>query len=567
MSARPQGLKTALRWGATLAIAGGLSYGGVRVTERWRAQASARVLMTDWAAFEGCVMAGASVPDAELVPRATALARGTGDPLWPHSCARALTRLATASAAIATENPSAAPLKDAASAMESALGEAVFWTRALQARRVTPGSWLTAFSTLRREVRAWAQRSQLVVPAPTPFVPARLPRLETDVELPPPPEALAGGDEADILDAIFTETHAAWILRDRRSRYSRCVLPFEATPSSVSCAPLTLGPLGDTRDLAWIASDHTPYLVGATRPPSDVRVVMDGLQFGTRITVRGMSEGHRDFIARRDHVIGIDRTRFGLTVRHSVGAFELPLPRDADVTSSDRALGLNGDPFIYTWIHPHRAQATSLHWLEVGSTRGGNLRLPGRWDSFDRKLSRCIRNGHTWWLADDGVGHTTVLESHGAGIAPVTTLALSVSAVTVRCSEGALSLFRAENSQLIETQCTASTCSTEAPLPIAEPWDADRGDTHRWVVDAGGPEGSLRVRTRNAATVANIRTIETRPAMAAPRGLRVLVRGERAVVLSRADRLHVLLGSTGAASLTPAALATDAVAPPLPTRR
>lgn len=562
---RPSFARVALRWLAVIVIAGVVSYASVRGMDRYRADAARRVFAADWARFEGCLFGRPSIDDAALPDAALALARGTGDPAWPHTCSRPLTRVATAAAALAAEQSSEEPLKRAATAMESALGEAVFWTGHVQARRIRPATWIAAFITLRREVRAWATRTSLTLPSPELPAHPRVPRPANEPEDPPPPEPLLGGDEADVVDAIATPTTFAWIFRDRRSRYTRCSMPWRdpARPEAIRCEPMMLGPDGDPRDLGLIVSDDAPWIVASRRSPSDVRAVLAFDSLERRLDVAGMSRSDRDFVAANGEVWGVHRARFSLAVRRS-GDVERALPSDADTLWNDRAMGLvRADVArpVLVWLRVQRGGRAALRSIDLSSMRANTLALRGDWSSYDRSLEQCTSGPWTLWLARDGHGGAHVFDWGDGLLRLMASLEAGITAAQrFRCDHRRWALIERGETRVRARLFDGARELPAVDLDVAPPFDVALADGGLVVADAGGPQGALRVRmTGEGRSLVPRRTY---PVLASPRGVRVIADSGRVLVLARAARTHAFIVSSGseleAASLAQAAPALDA---------
>ncbi|MFO0556420.1 MAG: hypothetical protein U0269_00230 [Polyangiales bacterium] len=560
--ARPSFVRTALRWTAVLAVAGGLSYAGVRGTDSYRANAARRVFVADWSQFEGCLFGPSTVEDRALGETALALAKGTGDPMWPHSCSRPLTRVANAASALASESPSAAPLSQASNAMESALGEAVFWTNHVQAHRPGPPTWIAAFVRLRSEVRAWSERTHAPLPSPVAPRIRRIPRPTSEPDDPPPPEPVAGGAEADVVTSVATPTQLAWVFRDRRSLYARCVMPWRtgANASPIQCGAMTLGDRGDPRDLGLIASDGDAMLVASQRPPSDLRSVLALDSFETQLEIAGTSRADRDFIASRGAVWGVHRARFSLTLRRSGGS-EIALPSDADTLWTDRAMGLSDAGPVLAWLRVARGGRGSLRWLDVSANRGGSLALEGDLSSYDRSIERCVDGANTLWLVRDGRDGGAVFAWREGALRPLARLATGVRREhSFACSEGRWALIErgAERIRVRVFEGAAEQAAIEASTQGAS--DVLFVGQGAWVADAGGTDRALRVRLLPEGRALFAR--RSYPVLPSPRGVRLLGDRSRVLVLARAEQTHAFVASAGAESLAAAELATVEPRPP-----
>ncbi|MBL8682613.1 MAG: hypothetical protein JNK05_25820 [Myxococcales bacterium] len=555
---RPSVAKSAGRWAVVIAVAAGLSYGGVRAMDHRRATAAKRVFALDWSRFEGCLLGGATIEDRAIDDAMLALAKGRGDEAWPHACSRPLTRLATAAQALAAESPADRTLEHESTAMESALGEGVFWTRHVQAHRVERPEWAAAFVRLRREVRAWASRNAVALPSPEAPRNPRVARPASEPDDPPPPEPLSGGAEADVVDAIATPTQLSWIFRDRRSRYARCVLPWRdgAEPQPVACSAMTLGPNGDPRDLGFVASDADPMLVVSQRPPSDLRAVLDGQLLESRLEIAGTSRADRDFAAANGQVWGVHRARFSLTLRRS-GGVELELPRDADTLWTDRALGhiaSDGARVGLVWLRVARGGRAVVRSYAVEARAAGTLALAGDWSSYGRTLERCTSAASTLWLARDGRGAGHVFAWADGQLRLRASLAQGVSRESRFLCDG--SRWALVERATDRVRARVFDDATERPAidaPATAPFDVALAGGALWVADGGGESGALRVRSLPGTTALLAR--RTYPVLTAPRGVRVVAAGSRVAVLARAEQTHVFVARAGATELVAAALA------------
>jgi hypothetical protein len=552
---RPSTARTALRWGLVLAIAGAVSYGGVRGLESYRANAARRVFAADWAQFEGCLFGPTTIDDGALPDAALALAKGTGDAMWPHSCSRALTRVANAATALAFESAGDLPLKSAATAMESALGEAVFWTTHVQAHRPRPASWVTAFARLRREVRAWSIRSNVVLPSPVTPPNRRVPRPVTEQDDPPPPEPVAGGAEADVVASVSTPTQLAWIFRDRRSRYARCVMPWRSGAAApIQCGAMTLGERGDPRDLGLAPSDGESMIVASQRPPSDLRALLTVDGFEQRLEIAGTSRADRDFVVAEGVAWGVHRARFSLALRRSGGA-EMALPRDADTLWSDRAMGLSGSRAVLAWLRVARGGRGALRWLEAGGSASATLPLSGDWSSYDRSLERCVSGTRTVWLARDGHEGGAVFAMRDGALRELARLATGLRREhSLACAGDRWALVERGDARIRVRVFEGAT--EQAPIEAAVVGAADVLFTGQgaWVADAGGDAGALRVRSLPGTRALLAR--RSYPLLPSPRGVKLLGDAERVLVLARAEQTHAFVASAAAESLSAAVLAS-----------
>ena len=556
---QPSAIKGALRWAAVLGLAGAVSYAGVRLMDHRRASAAQRVFALDWSRFEGCLLGGATVPDQGLPDALLALAKGTGDEAWPHTCSRPLTRIATAAHALALEGGQEQSLERSATAMESALGEAVFWTRHVQAHRVRSPEWVASFVTLRREVRAWTGRAGVVLPSPEAPRNGRVPRPASEPDDPPPPEPLEGGAEADVVDAIATPTQLSWLFRDRRSRYARCVFPWAegAQATRIACGAMTLGASGDPRDLGFVASDADPMIVVSQRPPSDLRAVIDGDSFETRLEIAGTSRADRDFVVAAGQVWGVHRARFSLALRRS-GGLERPLPRDADTLWTDRAMGhVSGDltkRAALVWLNVRRGGSGTIRGLDVETMTASSRALRGDWSSYDRSLERCTSGLRTLWLARDGHGGAHVFEWTSAGLAALASIATGVAREhRFFCDATRWALIERGASALRVRSWDGATEQRPLEVPFAGPVDAALAGGSLWVADGGAESGALRVRAFPGTTTLLAR--RTYPVLTAPRGIRIVASGARVLVLARAEQTHAFIARAGASELIAATLA------------
>lgn len=523
-----------------------------------RATAAKRVFALDWSRFEGCLLGGATIEDGALPDAMVALAKGRGDEAWPHTCSRPLTRLATAAQALALENPADRTLERECTGMESALGEAVFWTRHVQAHRVEAPEWVASFVRLRREIRGWASRSGVVLPSPEAPSNRRIARPVTEPDDPPPPEPLSGGAEADVVDAIATPTQLSWIFRDRRSRYTRCILPWRtgAQPSPIACASMTLGPNGDPRDLGLVASDADPMLVVSQRPPSDLRTVLDGQLLEPRLEIAGTSRADRDFAVADGHAWGVHRARFTLTLRRT-GGVELALPSDADTLWSDRALGLvagESSHVALAWLRVARGGRAVLRGYAAEARGASTISLAGDWSSYDRSLERCTSGASTLWLARDGHGAAHVFAWSDGQLRPRAVIAQGIARETRFLCDGSRWALVDRAPDRVRARIFEGATERQAiDAPATAPFDFALAGGALWVADGGGESGALRVRSLPGALT--LLTRRTYPVLSAPRGVRLLASGERVIVLARAEQTHVFVARAGASELVAAVLA------------
>jgi hypothetical protein len=522
------------------------------------------VFVSDWSQFEGCLFGPSPVEDRALGEAALALAKGTGDPMWPHSCSRPLTRVANAASALASETPAAAALSQASNAMESALGEAVFWSNHVQAHRPGPPTWIASFVRLRNEVRAWSAREQAPLPAPVAPRNPRIPRPASEPDDPPPPEPVAGGAEADVVTSVATPTQLAWVFRDRRSRYARCVVRWSAgaTPSPIRCGAMTLGDRGDPRDLGLIASDGDAMLVASQRPPSDLRSVLALDSFETQLEIAGTSRADRDFVVSRGAAWGVHRARFSLTLRRSGGG-EIALPGDADTLWTDRALGLSEGGPVLAWLRVARGGRGSLRWLNVSTNRSASITLEGDLSSYDRSIERCVDGTNTLWLVRDGREGAAVFAWREGAMRPVARLATGVRREhSFSCSDGRWALIErgADRIRVRVFEGAAEQQAIEASTQGAS--DVLFVGQGAWVADAGGADRALRVRLLPEGRALFVR--RSYPVLPSPRGLRLLGDRSRVLVLARAEQTHAFVASSAAESLVAAELAT---VEPLPAQR
>jgi hypothetical protein len=166
----------ALRWLLALVLGLGVAYGVLRIGTTLRARASTRLVLTDFARFQGCLMGSPPPSEAGAADRALALARGTGDPAWPRSCAPPLTRLEHTAAALDPADPTSRTLHTSVEQMERALVEAEAWTAHVQEHPNEPPQWVGAYVALERAVAGFAAQRGAVVPPPELPRRPRLPR-------------------------------------------------------------------------------------------------------------------------------------------------------------------------------------------------------------------------------------------------------------------------------------------------------------------------------------------------------------------------------------------------------
>jgi hypothetical protein len=541
---RPQSwTQAAVRWAIVIGIASGVSYAAVRGTDRARARAAARVLARDWSEFEGCLFGADRVGDERLAERALALAKGSGDALWPHGCARTLARISRAAAALAEDDARNAALRHAADRMESSLGEAVFWTRHVQAHRERPANWTAEFVALRREITAWGTRAGTALSAPDARAARRVARPANEPDPPPPPEPVLGGAEADVVTSASNGLGFDWVFRDRRSRYTRCGLRWieGEHPASVRCARLALGSQGDPRDLAFIASDREAMLVASQRPPSDLRVVLTAEALESRLQVAGMSRAERDFIGIGGVVWGIHRGRFSLAIRADQGRVERDLPRDADTFWNDRALGaIDGRPTL-AWLRVDRRGRASLRALDLQSGSTTAQPLGDLWRSDARGLSRCIHDGRTVWFAQNGLGHIEAFEGRATGLSRIAAIDVDGAArATPTCTSGAWGLIDHGTEGGRATLMRSEQSPARIPLGAAGAWDAALSRDGIWIADGGGSGGALRVRSLgfDGRVTRTLTPPVTFPPLSAPRSVRLSIDGGRVLVLARAEQTH-----------------------------
>jgi hypothetical protein len=541
---------------------------------RQRAAAATRVLSADFAKFEGCMFGSVSVPDPALTQSAIAYARGSGDPLWPHTCSRALTRIATDAAAIAADDSQYQSLAHAANAMESALGEAVFWTGHIRARRARAASWLHEFVELRREVKTWLGAHGAALASPVLPAQPRVPRRADEPDPPPPPEALFGGAEADIVDAITTPTHFAWILRDRRSQYARCSVRWSEghQPDRIECVRLHIGNGGDPRDLAWVASLAEPHLVGSSRPPLDERPVLDFLTLRTELTVRGMTQAPRDFFAQSAAVVwGIQRDRFALTIRSNGPVSERTLSGRADVLATDRAFGSDGERVYFSWITPGRRSAM-FHAIVAATGEQTQLPLTGNWSSYDRAIYPCTEglHGQTQWLVSDGTSRTIAIAPSGGHLQPLfqSTTPLSRHAWVTCSTHRALWVATADQDHSPVELCDDRW--TERKCRLLEHTLVDRSSalavTDQVALMAmpatdGSPFAVRAMVLEPTLTSRLISAPPAEPAIPTAHALRILASGTRILVLTRAAQTHAFRLDLQHNQLTPMLVAQAATGP------
>ncbi len=549
-AATPTWGKTLLRWAIVIVVGVGGAYLVRRAVVSLHAGAARRLVLIDYARLEGCLYGGAAVPRAVAPNHMRLLAIGDGDPLWPHSCSPALTRLVHESEALTAEDPRAASLARAAGHADSALGEAVFWNEHLREGRREPARWANAFSTLRDEIVSYARASGATVPPPELRRSPRRPGREVDAARIVPPRPLDGGDEADIVDAIASTTEFAVLMRDRRSNYGLCRIPMGSADPTATCSPLIVPPIADPRDVGFVPSERMPHLAMWARAPVSTRGILDVDTLGIQLLVGGNPDGQRDVWAGAESVLALQIAPERVELLAAVG--EVPrhirLPRALDVVVTERALLGTPRGGMLTWIDARARSRATLRALPVGLVGPARPtdRVAWTWvaphmTGITRRLLPCAAAGDGGYVAAADDTRMQLFATHdGVNLERLGAIDRGATHnVRLACGNGSVAVAWPTPGGLDVYSCGVGGCLGPTGVVVQGAAEIARTADGWLVADAGGADGALRVRAVGASSPTTAPEFSDSPARA--RSVRLLAHGADVAAIVAAERTFVYL--------------------------
>lgn len=552
------------RWLVAIALAVVGTFFARRYIIRLRAHAATRLVIADFARFQGCLL-GDPLPTDALAPlRVRALALGSGDETWPHTCASALTRLEHTADDMHGDEPGADALAAAVRRAENGLGEAVFWVGHEQEGHPSDPTWLGTYVELRHAVAGFVRdHGASLSPPEYPRHPRR-PR-PTDLAPPAPrPVSLPGGSNADLIDATAAGDAFAIVMRDGRSRSAICQWPVAPADAPITCRQFTLPNIADARYAGFVPSDRAPHMAVWGRAPYSLRGLVDASGQRIVLVAAGDPDASRDyFVGPHALAVQVDRNGPALLVDGPGATRHLALPPGADVLTAERALlgGTDGTTgALETWLDARRHAMTTLTDVVFnGSFNPGPVTTIARWPAPrmhgpDRMVLPCTVPGGPRYLAvGDHAGGTLFVVTHGAVLAPGPEILLGFDPPPrIACDLRGVTL-ATTGSPTIFAHCDRLRCTLQRDVPIAAGFAMARADGLLVLAD-GDAAGALRVRTVDTVSRA-VRTCNVPAPVPAARAVRLAAR-DRVVALFVADRETYALRSLDAgATFVPAVVA------------
>ncbi len=561
---RASPLAAIARWLVAIGLALVGTFFARRYIIRLRARAATRLVLTDFARYQGCIL-GAPLPtDAEAPLRVRSLALGSGDDAWPHSCAPALTRLEHTADDMHGDDAAADALAAAVRRAENGLGEAVFWVGHEQDGHPTDPTWLGTYFELRRAVEAFARSHGAALLAPEFPRHPRIPHAIDATPRAPRPVALPGGAGADLIDATATPDGFAVVMRDGRSRDALCQWPVSPADAPIACRQFTLPNIADPRYAGFVNSERGPHLAVWGRAPYSLRGLVDAAGVRVVLIAAGDPDATRDyFVGPHAIAVQVDREGPALLVEERGFVRHVALPRGADVLTAERAL-LGGIPgtsgALEAWLDGRSHTSTTLEAVTFdASFHPGRVATVARWSAprmrgADRRVVPCtVPGGPRYLAAGDREGGTLFVHADGPSLTrgPEIPMAFDPPPRIV-CDTRGITLATG-GSPTSFAHCDRLRCTVQRDIPVAPGFAMARADGQLVLADATA-EGTLRVRTVDPVSAVVHDSHVEGPAPAA-RTLRLAAR-DRVVALFVGDREMYALRSTDAgATFAPAVVA------------
>jgi hypothetical protein len=467
-------------------------------------------VLADFARYQGCLLGVPLPSDAEAPARVLALAQGTGDPAWPHTCAHALTRLEHTTDDMHGDDAESDALATSIRRAQNGLGEAVFWNAHVQDGHAAAPTWLASYAELRAAVERFARaHGASLLPPEAPRRP-RIPRAADAVPPPPRPVALTGGTGADLVDATATPTMFSLVMRDERSREAICRWPLTPADAPIECARFTLSNAADPRYAAFVPSERGPYLAVWGRAPESVRDLVDADAQRVVMSAAGDPDATRDFFVGISHAtaLQIDREGPALLVETGGRVERVTMPRALDVLTADRALlGDVRGGGLETWLDVRSHATTTLYALALDENfhvRGAPV-VSARWAAPrmhgpDRRIVPCsVPGGARYLAAGDRAGGVLFVadESHRLQRGPEISIAFDPPP-RIACDAQGIT-FASEGTPVRFAHCDVRACVVREDIPISSTYAMTR--THGALVLADiGPDSTLRVRIVDVST-------------------------------------------------------------------
>lgn len=556
---------TLLRWSIALAV----GIGGALLVRSFvigmRTRAATRLVLKDFARFEGCLLGVSVATEAEASDRAIALALGNGDPLWPHACAPHLTRLEHAADVLASDSSRGRELARSVRRMQNALDEATIWTARMQQGRREPPRWISAYITLRQQVVALAAGQGMSLPPPELPRHPRRPRSHHQPAPPPRPVALPGGDEADLVDAVASRDEFAVLLRDRRSRYALCRAPTRLQEVSVTCTALEVPSMADPRGVGFVPSERGVFLGVWARAPHNLRALVDARERRVVLAVGGHPDLQRDYWVGPTHAMALQIDRHGPVLLVSDGhrTRQVPLPRSLDVLSSERALLGTPAGAALVWLDARDRFRAVLRVLSLGrdADRSDTVRVLAAWTGsrltgIDRRLMPCHVPGYgSYFVVGDARGGTLFSTVDGVKFVRGPEVPWPVDdTLRAVCDSLGVVLARTVGNTLATMVCTRQRCTVERSLSVVGAVHLARSAGRLLVADGGGVGGTVRVRALEAERE-SIDVASIAGAGVAFRALRMVALDSVVMLFAAAQETYAFVSADRGAHFVPAVVA------------
>lgn len=552
------------RWGLAIGLATVGTYFVRNAIIRARARSATRLVVTDFARFQGCILQMPTPTDSEAPARVMALAQGTGDDAWPHSCATALTRLEHTADDMHGDDPFADPLAAAIRHAENGLGEAVFWTEHVRRGHPSAPEWLESYFTLRRAVESFARgHGQSLPPAEAPRH-VRTPRAADATPPPPTPVALPFGTSADLLDVTATPESFAIAMRDERSRTGFCRWALTPADAPIECAHVDLPQIADPRYAAFVTSERGPHVALWQRAPQSTRALVDAAAARIVMTVAGDADAARDYYVGATAAVAtqLDPRGSALLVDNDGTIQRHPLPASVDVLASDRAL--LGDAHgggVLAWIDSRTHATATLLALSLDErfTPSARPAVVARWSSprmrrEDRRIVPCyVSGGTSYVVAGDRSGGTLFATTGAHTLIRGPEISLPIDPPPrVACDTHGITLAQGTGPVRF-AHCTSAACTVRDDLPVSPTYAMTRTAGQLVLGDVTG-ESTVRVRTVDTATGAVADSRFVGDAVAA-RDLRLAARDQTVALFVTARETYAFRSGDGGRTFVPAIVA------------
>jgi hypothetical protein len=448
--------------------------------------------------------------------------------------------------------------------MDNALGDAVFWTERVQNGQRPPATWLPAFFALRRAVVAYAARHGTSIRAPELPRHPRIPRSANELEPPPRPVALAGGTQADLVDAVATAREFALLVRDDHSRYSVCRLPIATPNGEIACAPFEFPIITDPRNVAFARGDGEPSLAVWARAPLSTRGLVDLATRHIQLLGNGNPDARRDYwvASERSFALQIDSHGPKLLVGASGETTERAMPASLDVLSTDRALIATAGGLAVAWLDTRTHGVATLRAAAFDATGTVAREVQSiatshepRWTGTDRILLACSDpSGWGYVIAADGQNGQIFSSRDATHWSHAEPIAARFDTHTeVLCDASGLYLVRRDMASVESRRCTPERCGAAVHTPTVGSSSVTDVEGRLAIADTGGSESTARVRALSPEGILSVATIE--PESPTARDVRLVARGATVALFVASAETHAFISRDSAARFVPPVVA------------